>query len=203
MALSLGAVSALTSRIAKKLHHFVTNIASTNATVATGDVIITFDASDNYEPKYTTLTELLAGAATNAPVTVTDATTYTVLAANSRKTHIIPDLTETCTLTLPAPTTAGLEYVFIGKAVAADAQNWVFVSPGSVAILGGAGFADNDAGAGADEIHAGIYGNGTSNDTLTVVTPAAGTRVHFVSDGTNWIVNTLVISATIPTIADT
>ena len=34
-------------------------------------------------------------------VKVTDAATYTVLAANSGKTHMMPDLTADCVLTLP------------------------------------------------------------------------------------------------------
>ncbi len=35
-------------------------------------------------------------------VAVTDASTYTVLAANSGKIHVFPDLGQTCTLALPA-----------------------------------------------------------------------------------------------------
>jgi hypothetical protein len=135
-------------------------------------------------------------------VSVADGTTYTVLAYNSGKTHVLPDFTSSCTLTLPTAA-AGLEYTFIGKGVAADAQNWVF-DTGSATnyYLGGLSFLDNDAGAAADEVHAGVYPDGNSNDVMTIVTPAAGTRIHLVCDGTNWIVNGLVVSATIPTFAD-
>lgn len=136
-------------------------------------------------------------------VNVTDAATYSVLAADSGKIHIMPDFTASCTLTLPTAA-AGLEYVFIGKAVAADAQDWIIKSPSATNyFLGGVSFADTDAGAGADEIHAGVWSNGSSNDFLTVVTPGAGTRIHVICDGTNWIVNGQVFSATVPAFSDT
>lgn len=135
-------------------------------------------------------------------VSITDAAAYTALAANSGKTHVLPDLTASCTVTLPAAA-AGLEYTFIGKGVAADAQNWIFDTGSATNFyLGGLAFADTDAGAAADEIHAGVFPNGNSNDIMTIVTPGAGTRIHLVCDGTNWIVNGQVYSATVPTFAD-
>lgn len=135
-------------------------------------------------------------------VSIPDAATYVVLAANSGKTHVIPNLTASCTIDLPA-VAAGLEYTFIGSAVAADAQNWIFDTTSATNFyLGGLAFADTDAGAGADEIHAGVFPDGNSNDIMTIVTPGAGTRVHLICDGTNWIVNGQVFSATVPTFAD-
>lgn len=135
-------------------------------------------------------------------VTVSDAATYTVLAANSGKIHILPDFTASCTLTLPTAA-AGLNYTFIGKGVAADAQNWIFNTGSAAAYyLGGLSFADADAGAASDEIHAGVYPDGNSNDVMTIVTPAAGTVIYLICDGTNWIVNGQVVSATVPTFAD-
>lgn len=83
MALSAGAVSALTSRVAKKLHHFVTNIASILGAPATGDVLVVFDASDNYEPKYSPLSTVLSTAPAAqlftqaAPAAKTTSTTLT------------------------------------------------------------------------------------------------------------------------------
>lgn len=139
------------------------------------------------------------GAITTGIVSITDASTYTALASNSGKIHVFPDLTASCTVTLPTAA-AGLEYTFIGKGVAADAQNWVFSA--GVAYKGGLSFADTDAGAGADEIHLGVYPNGSSNDNMTIVTPAAGTIIRLYCDGTNWIVNGNVFSATVPTFAD-
>lgn len=218
MALSAGAdQNQTTSRILNKLGYAMTDVAADITTAATGDVLIFFDASDNYEAKYgagarvfelmgitATAAEINAqAAAASRLVNVTDAATYTVLAADSGKIHIMPNFTASCTLTLPTAAT-GLEYIFIGKAVAADAQDWIIKSPSATNyFIGGVSFADTDAGAGADEIHAGIWSNGSSNDFLTVVTPGAGTRIHVICDGTNWIVNGQVFSATVPAFSDT
>lgn len=143
----------------------------------------------------------IPGASTEGPsvITVPDAATYTVLAVNSGKTHILPDLTASCTLTLPTAV-AGLEYVFIGKGVAADGQDWIFSTGGANFYLGGLGFLDTDDP--ADTVVA-VYPNGSSNDFMNIIAPGAGTRVHLICDGTNWIVNGQVIGATAPTFADT
>lgn len=218
MALSAGNdQNQTTSRILNKLQYAVTDVAADITTAATGDIVLMFDASDNYEPKYAdsaNVFELMGitasaaeinarSAAASRYVNVTDAATYSVLAADSGKIHIMPNFTATCTLTLPTAS-AGLEYTFIGKAVAADAQDWIIKSPSATNyFLGGVSFADTDAGAGADEIHAGVWSNGSSNDFLTVVAPGAGTRIHVICDGTNWIVNGQVFSATVPAFSDT
>jgi len=151
-----------------------------------------------------TVAELNArAAAASRIVNVTDAATYTVLAANSGKIHIMPNFTSSCTLALPAKA-AGLEYTFITNAIAADAQNWIFqVAEAGVSFLGGLSFLDTDAGTGADEVHLGVFPNGSSNDFMTIVTPTAGTRIYMINDGTNWIVNGQVLSATVPTFTDT
>ncbi len=204
-------------RLLNKIAVSFGNEASALAAVATTDRIPILDASADYEAKYTTPAALLSGAGVTATVAeinarsaaasrfvnVTDAATYTVLAADSGKIHIMPNFTSSCTLALPA-VAAGLEYTFIGKAVAADAQNWIIQSASATNFfLGGVSFADTDAGAGADEIHAGIWSNGSTNDFLTVVTPGAGTYIYMICDGTNWIVNGQVSSATVPAFSDT
>jgi hypothetical protein len=205
-----------TSRILNKLQYAVTDVAADITTATTSDIVLMFDASDGYEPKYAdsaNVFELMGITATAAElngatdvssrlVSITDAATYTALAANSGKTHVFPDLTASCTVTLPA-VASGLEFTFISKAFAADAQNWVFDTGSATNFyLGGLAFADTDAGAGADEIHAGVFPDGNSNDIMTIVTPGAGTRIHMICDGTNWIVNGQVFSATVPTFAD-
>jgi hypothetical protein len=211
MALSVGAVSALTSRMLKKLHHAVTHQAGTNSSVASGDVIVTFDASDNYEPKITTLTEAMGGATpaevaaaadvSARLVSIPDATTYTALVANSGKPHVLPNLTGSCTITLPTPA-SGLEYAFYYKGVAADAQDWVITTGSNTNyFVGGLLHADTNSDAGGDEIVA-IAGNGSSNSKLTVVTPHVGTWVKCVSDGTLWILSGVAVSNTVPSFAD-
>ncbi len=151
-----------------------------------------------------TVTEINArAAAASRYVNVTNAATYTVLAADSGKTHIMPDFTSSCTLALPA-LAAGLEYLFIGKAGANDGENWIFQTlTGGNSFLGGLAFWDTNAGAGGDETHAGVFPNGSSNDFMTIVTPGAGTRIYMICDGTNWIVNGQVLSETVPTFSDT
>lgn len=128
-------------------------------------------------------------------VAIPDAATYTALVANSGRTHIFPDLTSSCTVTLPAPT-AGLSFSFIGKAGAADAQSWV-ITAGAVLIKGGVLGMDTDAGAGADELVP-AYANGSTHVKLTVATPDAGCNIRFIADGTNWLVSGLVSSAAAP-----
>lgn len=143
-----------------------------------------------------------SAAGTRGCVEIADAATYTALAVNSGRDHVFPDLTASCTVTLPA-VAVGLQFPFQGQGVAADAQNWVFTAAAGEFLRGGVSFTDNDAGAGADEQHAGVYPNGSSHITLTVVTPAAGTWVTFTANaaGTRWIINGWVNSATVPTVA--
>jgi hypothetical protein len=212
-----GETGGTTDRLLNKLQYALANKAAAIGTAATGDYFVIADVSDDYEIKYAVGTDVLVAAGVTATaaeinaraaaasryVNVTNAATYSVLAADSGKIHIMPDFTSSCTLTLPTAA-AGLEYTFIGKAVAADAQDWIIKSPSATNyFLGGVSFADTDAGAGADEIHAGVWSNGSTNDFLTVVTPGAGTRIHVICDGTNWIVNGQVFSATVPAFSDT
>jgi len=212
MALSAGSPQGTTiSRFLNKLKYAFTDVASDITTAATSDIVVMLDGSDNYTPKYADATNLFElmnlplGLANSSArfVNVTDAATYAILAADTGKIHILPDFTASCTATLPTAA-AGLEYIFISKAVAADAQDFILKSPSATNyFIGGVSFADTDAGAGADEIHAGVWSNGSSNDFLTVVTPGAGTRIHVICDGTNWIVNGQVFSATVPAFSDT
>jgi len=131
------------------------------------------------------------------PITVTDAATYTVLAYNAGKLHMVPDLTATCTITLPAAA-KGLNYEFMYIGAAADAQNWVIQAAAATGVMkGGTVHLDADAGAAGDEVVP-VYSNGSTNYILTVTTPEVGTSVKVVSDGTYWYVNGTVVSATAP-----
>lgn len=134
-------------------------------------------------------------------VSIPDAAAYVALAANSGKTHVFPNLTASCTVDLPS-VASGLELSFITKAFATEGQNWVF-DTGAAAnfYLGGLQFLDSDEpGSGSTLVP--VYPDGNSNDILTIITPQAGTRVDLICDGTNWIVNGVVFSATAPTFAD-
>lgn len=149
-----------------------------------------------------TAAELDAAADVSARlVSVPDAATYSALAANSGKPHIMPNLTATCTITLPTPA-SGLDFEFIYGGVAADAQNWVIDSGSNTnCFTGGLVHLDTDAGDAGDEVVP-IAGNGSSNSKLTIVTPTVGTRVRCISNGTLWILNGQAVSATVPSFAD-
>lgn len=135
---------------------------------------------------------------THVPVSIADATTYTVLAQDSGLTHYVPNLTSSITITLPTPK-AGLWFEFAYSGVAADAQNWVIDTGSDTNYFdGGLQFIDNDT-----DVVAPIAGDGNSNSKLTVVTPDVGTRVRVESrNGTLWTLSGFVGSATIPSFAD-
>lgn len=135
---------------------------------------------------------------TYVPVLVPDATTYTVKADNAGLFHYIPDLTATCTITLPTPK-AGLWFEFVYAGDAADAANWVITSGSNTYFFkGGFTFHDQDG-----DVVAPIDGNGSSNSKVTISTPEPGTRVRFESaNGTNWYLTGSVLSATVPAFAD-
>lgn len=135
---------------------------------------------------------------THVPVSIPDATTYTVLADNSGIMHYFPDFTSSCTATLPSPK-AGLWFEFAYSGVAADAQNFIIDTGSNTNYFdGGLCFLDNDT-----DVVAPIAGDGNSNSKLTIVTPAPGTRFRVESrNGTLWTLSGTVGSATIPSFAD-
>ena len=211
-----GETGGTTDRTLNKLQYAIANKAVDITTATTSDLFLIADVSDDYEIKFGDGANVLEAAGITATaaeinaaadvsggiVSITDAATYTVLAANSGKTHVIPELTADITIDLPAAA-AGLEYIFICSAVATEAQDWIFDTTSATNFyLGGLQFLDSDEpGSGATLVP--VYPNGSSNDIMTILTPQAGCRIHVICDGTNWIVNGIVISATAPTFADT
>ena len=145
----------------------------------------------------------LGSGMTSIPVVVTNAAGYTVTAANSGRVHLIGDLSQNCTIDLPAEA-AGLYYIFVYAGGSADAHDHTIDSEAAANYFkGGISFWDTDAGAGGDETHAGIYSDEDSNSKLTLNNPAAGTEVHFYcQDGTLWYVWGQVLSDTAPAFAD-
>jgi hypothetical protein len=132
-----------------------------------------------------------------SPVVVTNATTYSVKNYNSGILHIIPDLSATCTITLPTPK-AGLSYRFQYGGAAADAQNAVITTAADANyFVGGVTWLTN----GTPDIE-NVYSDGNSNSKLTLVTPGAGTWIEIISNGTVWYLNGHVVSATTPTLGD-
>jgi len=129
------------------------------------------------------------------PVVVTDAAAYAVLAADSGNLHVVPDVSQNTTMTLPAAA-AGLNYEFIYGGAAADASNHIFVPQATEFFIGGVTFHDAQADATTS-----VWSDGNSNDVFTLVTPGTY-RVKFVSDGTSWYVTGEITGATVCTMAD-
>jgi hypothetical protein len=136
---------------------------------------------------------LAADISGRAPIVITGVTEYAALAANSGKVHVLAAIASDCTITLPAAA-AGLHYEFWFCSTAAEAQNFVIVPTAGV-FKGGLLHAD------VGGTTAAVYSNGSSHDTLTVVTPAAGTVIKLISDGTDWYLCGTDSSATIATLA--
>lgn len=136
-----------------------------------------------------------------APIVVTTGT-YTVLALNSGRTHVIPDLAGNTSINLPTEKD-GLNYEFIYVGGAADTHDHTIDSGANANFfIGGVSFLDIDAGAVADEVHVGIYSDGGSNSKLTINNMAAGTLIEIVCNGTNWYVTGQIMSDTVPAFAD-
>jgi len=134
------------------------------------------------------------------PVSVADGTTYSLLKKNSGKVHLIPNLTADMTITLPAAEN-GLAFELWYTGTAADAQDWIVNTAATTEIFyGGLVHLDTDAGAAGDEIVV-VDADQVDDDTMTILTPEAGTRVALVSDGSKWYVTGYVASATVPTFA--
>lgn len=230
MALSANSAvkGATRNRALNRLAYAFANEASDITTATTSDIIPMLDADADYELKYAdsaNVLEMLGVTASAAELNIVDGvtataaelnaaadvsgrlvdigdnTTYTLLAANSGKPHIIPDLTATITISTPTEA-AGLEFELIYSGVAADAANWV-IDTGSDTnfFLGGVLWADTDAGTGAAEVVA-FNPDGNSESKLTAVTPDVGTVIKLLCDGTHWIVSGVVASATTPSAAD-
>lgn len=135
-------------------------------------------------------------------VNVTDAASYTVLAADSGKIHYLPDFTAACSLLLPAEAT-GLYYPFVYVGGALDAHGFILNSESDTNyFVGGVMHHDTDAGAGTDELVA-VYPDGNSNSKLTATSVGAGTVVvAHCRDGVVWTLHGQVVGATAPTFAD-
>lgn len=106
---------------------------------------------------------------------------------------LIPLVTSNVTCTLPATPTAGLTYKFVFVGSAADAEDWVITA--AAFFAGGVVWMEEDS-AGVEV--ASIYANGTTHNTLTVNNPAAGTYVEAIGNGTNWCLNSMIVSADTP-----
>lgn len=159
------------------------------------DKLIISDVSDDGKVVVRTLADVVSLASSSittlGAVEVDDDTTYTVQAANSGKLHIIPDLSDDCVISLPA-VAAGLFYTFIYSGTAEDAKDVTFDTGSDTNFfLGGVTGLDDDDG---DVLV--VYPDGNSNSIMKMDTLNAGSKIELYCDGTNWIVNALIVSGT-------
>jgi hypothetical protein len=131
-------------------------------------------------------------------VKVPDGAAYDVLAANTGKVHLLPDQTASCTMDLPAEAD-GLKYTFVYVGLAEDGQNYIIDAENATNyFIGGVEHQDLD-----NNTSATVYPTADTDDILTITTPGAGTMIHILCDGTNWIIWGTVCSATAPAFSAT
>jgi len=133
-------------------------------------------------------------------VVIPSGATYTVLTADSGKKLLLPGTTSSMTIALPAEST-GLNYEFIYVGSAAEGQN-IVIGSGSTSngMTGGIVHLDLNSTAGLQDD---IYCTGTTQTTLTLTTPAAGTDVNYLCSGTQWYVWGTVMSDSAPAFGTT
>lgn len=171
-------------------------LAAGGAAATESDKIIISDVTDDGKVVVRTLADVVSLASTAVTtlgaVAVPDETTYTVLTANSGKLHVIPDLTADCVISLPTAA-AGLFYTFIYSGVAEDAQDVTFDTGSDTNFyLGGVTGLDNGT-----DVTLVVYPDGDSNSKMKIDTLNAGSKIELYCDGTNWIVNAVVVSGTV------
>lgn len=135
--------------------------------------------------------------ALETPVNIGTGTPYTVLAANTGKLHLIPDMAANSAINLPTAA-AGLHYKFMYVGAAADAHDHT-INTGSASnfYVGAVGFQDSD-GTALDF----VVSDNNSNAILTINNAASGTFIEVWCDGTKWYINGMVHSDTAPAFSD-
>lgn len=129
-------------------------------------------------------------------VVVTDAASYSILAANSGKIHLIGNNGQATSLILPAEA-IGLNYEFWYVGGAAEADDDTLNSENDTNyFIGGVSFLD------AGDAIASVYSDGDSHSKLILVNMAGGTKFNVVCDGVNWYLTGAIVSDTTPAFAD-
>lgn len=117
------------------------------------------------------------------PVVMTDAASYSILAANSGLLHVISDMTQNSAFDLPTPA-AGLEYEFIYGGVVADAHDHTLDTGSDTNFFIGALLHHVPT----TDATTDIPSDNNSNSILTLTNCGIGTRFKVWCDGTNWYI---------------
>jgi hypothetical protein len=132
-------------------------------------------------------------------LTTTAAASEQLMATDTGRLMILGNtIASTQAILLPAEA-AGLNYKFVYVGAAAEASN-VTIGTEAAAnfFVGGVVHEDVDGNTTAT-----VYSDGNSNSLITLVTPAAGTEIEVLCNGTSWYLWGRVVSNTVPTITDT
>ncbi len=131
-----------------------------------------------------------------APIVITTGT-YSILAANSGKLHLLPDLAGNTVISLPA-VAIGIEYEIMYSGVAADAHDHTFDTGSDTNFyFGSVQFHDTD-----DDSTVDVPSDNNSNSKFTIANAYSGTVIKITCDGTNWYIRGIVLSDTTPAFAD-
>jgi len=132
-------------------------------------------------------------------LTTTATASETIMSSNSGRIHFIGNtITSTQAILLPTEA-AGLNYKFVMLGTAAEGSNVTIGTEAAANFFkGGVCFEDVNG-----DVISTVYANGSSHSLITLVTPAIGTEVEMICNGTSWYVWGKVVSDTTPTIADT
>ena len=104
-----------------------------------------------------------------------------ILAANTGKIHLLPDLTSNCTMDLPVEAD-GLFFRFVYVGGAEDAEDYIIDAEDDANFfIGGLEHQDLD-----DDTIATVYPTASTDDILTLDKLGAGTDFSILCDGTNW-----------------
>lgn len=133
---------------------------------------------------------------TIADVVITDAATYTLLAANSGKAHILTDLAQNTDIDLPAEAD-GLNYEIWYCGATETHDHTIDSQNDTNYFIGGVGHNDTDG-----ETSASVTSDGANNSKLTINNAETGTFIKLTCDGTNWYVTGSVFSDTAPAFAN-
>ena len=143
----------------------------------------------------------LSGSGTISPTSIDDAAADTLLTTGSGQIHLLGDQAANTTIVFPTEA-AGLTYEFWYVGGATEAHDHTFDTENDTNfIIGGVQWID--MGTDSVEILAtAVYSDGNSNSKFTVNNMAAGTKLEFYCDGTNWYLRGVVYSDTAPAFAD-
>lgn len=121
---------------------------------------------------------------------------YSILAANTGKTHVVNNVSADRTFTLPA-VAKGLSFTFVAEVGGADGHDWIFAAAATSDLFtGGVLVVDTDAG---PAVASAVVADQSDDDAFQINVPQGGTWVTIQSvDGVTWNVHGVVLATAVP-----